>query len=109
MFMLPITTHEQFKHGKFLPFSGNSGWYKDTQGFPKIFGIYLFTFVEFLSNGSPKMKTINFENYIPILTIISYRNWLDPLLPLNYEVLTRFGIQPKLIRICVIAIIHFEL
>ena len=33
-------------------------------------------FVEHLCNCSPKMRTKEFKNYISILTIANYRNWL---------------------------------
>ena len=47
-------------------------------GFPKTFlGWYLFIFVECLCNYRPKMRTKYFKNYISILAIVSYWNWLD--------------------------------
>ena len=53
--------------------------------FPKtFFGGYLFAFVEYLCNCSPKIKIKNIKNFIAILTIVNHRNWLDDSLPLIY-------------------------
>ena len=59
--------------GKTLPFSGNLGWEKKVRGSKNLLGRYLFVFVEYLRNRSPKMRTKNFT----ILTFVNYRNWLD--------------------------------
>ena len=45
---------------------------------------YLFVFVEYLSNRSPKIKTKNVINYNSILTIVNHRNWLDDSPPLRH-------------------------
>ena len=58
--------------------------------FPKtFFGGYLFVFVEYVYNRSPKIKTKNIKHYSPILAIVNYRNWLDdsPLLRFNENIL----------------------
>ena len=47
------------------------------------FGGYLFVFVEYLCNWSPKIKTKNIKNYSSILAIVNHWNWLDDLLPLT--------------------------
>ena len=48
-----------------------------TQSFQKLFvGRYLFVFVEYLCNRSPKIKTKNIKNYSSILAIVNHRNWL---------------------------------
>ena len=52
--------------------------------FPKTFyGGYLFVFVEYLCNGSHKIKTKNIKNYSSILAIVNHRNWLDDSQPLS--------------------------
>ena len=52
--------------------------------FPKtFFREYLFVFVEYLCNCSPKIETKNIKNYSSILAIVNYRNWQDDSLPLN--------------------------
>ena len=54
-----------------------------TQSFQKLFfGGYLFVFVEYLCNRSPKIKTKNIKNYTLILAIANHRNWLDDSPPL---------------------------
>ena len=56
-----------------------------TQSFQKTFsGGYLFVFVEYLCNRSPKIKTKNIKNYSSILAIVNQWNWLDDLPPLNH-------------------------
>ena len=47
------------------------------------FGGYLFVFVEYLCNRSPKIKTKNIKNYSSNLAIVNHRNWLDDSPPLN--------------------------
>ena len=42
-------------------------------------GGYLFVFVEYLCNRSPKIKTKNIKNYSSILAIVNHWNWLDDL------------------------------
>ena len=44
---------------------------------------YLFVFVEYLCNRSPKIEKKNIKNYSSILAIVNRRNWLDHLPPLN--------------------------
>ena len=52
--------------------------------FPKFFfGGYLFVFVEYLCNRSPKIKTKNVKNYNSILVTVNHRNWLDDSPPLT--------------------------
>ena len=59
--------------------------------FPKkFFGEYLFVFVEYLCNRSPKIKTKNIKNYSSILAIVNDRNWLDDSPPLTMERTIRF-------------------
>ena len=56
---------------------------KSKTQFPKtFFGGYLFAFVEYLCNCSPKIKTKNIKNYSSILAIVNHRNWLDDSPPL---------------------------
>ena len=53
--------------------------------FPKAFlGGYLFAFVEYHCNRSPKIKTKNIKDYSSILAIVNHRNQLDDLPPLKY-------------------------
>ena len=47
------------------------------QSFQKLFGGYLFVFVKYLCNRSPKIKTTNIKNCSSILAIVSHRDWLD--------------------------------
>ena len=42
-----------------------------------VFGGYLFVFVEYLCNRSPKVQTKNIKNYSSISAIVNHRNWLD--------------------------------
>ena len=44
---------------------------------------YLFAFVEYPCNSSPKIKTKNIKNYSSILAIINRRNWLTDSPPLS--------------------------
>ena len=54
-----------------------------TQSFQKLFvGGYLFVFVEYLCNCSPKIEIINMKTYSSILAIVNHRNWLDDSPPL---------------------------
>ena len=48
-----------------------------TQGFQNLIGGCLFVFVEYLCNRSTKIETKHFKNYLLILAIVNYRNWLD--------------------------------
>ena len=48
------------------------------------FGGYLFVFIEYLCNRSPKIKTKNIKNYSSILSIVNHRNLLDHSPPLIY-------------------------
>ena len=41
-------------------------------------------FVEYLCNRSTKIKTKHFKNYLLILAIVNYRNWLDAS-PFNFR------------------------
>ena len=51
--------------------------------FPKtFFGGYLFVFVEYLRDRSPKIKTKYIKNCSSILTVVNLRNWLNELPPL---------------------------
>ena len=51
--------------------------------FPKtFFGGYLFVFVEYFCDRSPKIKTKIIKNCSSILTIVNHRNWLDDSQPL---------------------------
>ena len=60
-----------------------------TQSFQKLFvGGYLFVFVEYFCNRSPKIKTKNIKNYSSTLAIVNHRNWLDDSPPLTYELPT---------------------
>ena len=43
---------------------------------------YLFVFVEYLCNCSPKIKTKNIKNYSSTLAIVNQRNWLNDSPPL---------------------------
>ena len=46
--------------------------------FPKSFpGGHVFVVVEYLCNRSSKIRIKIFKNFISILTIVNYRNWLD--------------------------------
>ena len=55
-----------------------------TQSFQKLFVRgYLFVFVEYLCNRSPKIETKNIKNYSSILAVVNHRNWLDDSPPLN--------------------------
>ena len=52
--------------------------------FPKtFFGGYLFVFVEYHCNRSPKIKTKNIKNCSSILAIVNHQNWLDDSPPLT--------------------------
>ena len=64
-------------------------WREDQNSeFPKtFFGWYLFVFVEYLCNRSPKIKANNIKHYSSILAIVNHRNWLDDSLPLTYGTL----------------------
>ena len=53
-----------------------------TQSFQKLFWGYLFVFVEYLCNRSPKIKTKNIKNYSSMSAIVNHRNWLDDSPPL---------------------------
>ena len=67
------------KYKKISPRKKFLFWRKNkTQSFQKLFsGRYLFVFVEYLCNHSPKIKTKNIKNYGSILAIVNHRNWLD--------------------------------
>ena len=55
-----------------------------TQSFQKLLiGGYLFVFVEYLCNRSPKIETKNMKNFSSILAIVNYQNWLDDSPPLS--------------------------
>ena len=52
--------------------------------FPKLFVEgYLFAFVKYLFNHSPKTKTKNLKTYSSILAIVNHRNWLNDSPPLS--------------------------
>ena len=51
---------------------------------------YLFVFVEYLCNRSPKIKIKNFKNYSSMLTIVNHRNWLDDSSPLSESFFVAF-------------------
>ena len=61
--------------------------------FKKCLGGYLLVFVENLCNYNPKMRPKNCKNYISILAIANYRNWLDASPPLRLFLLK--SIVPK--------------
>ena len=61
IYPLAVTLHEVFKSSKTLPFSGNTKWknkFRDLKNFSRR---YLFVFVDYLYNRSPKIRTNNFE------------------------------------------------
>ena len=59
-------------------------FFGENSEFPKtFFAGYLFVFVEYLYNRSPKIETKNIKNYSSILAIVNYRNWLDDSPPLR--------------------------
>ena len=51
---------------------------------------YLFVFVEYLCNRSPRIKTKNIKNYSLILAVVNNRNWLDDSPPLHLTFHTRW-------------------
>ena len=55
----------------------------------KFFGGFLFVFVEYVCNRSPKIKTKTIKNYSSILAIVNHRNWLDDSAPLRQDILSR--------------------
>ena len=66
--------HSSLNHQAYCGFGGKN----KTQSFQKLFsGGYLFVFVEYLCNHSPKIKTKNIQNYSLILATVNHRNWLD--------------------------------
>ena len=52
---------------------------KTDSGFPKTFSgdTGISVFVEYFCNLCPEVRTKNFKNYILILAVGNYRNWLD--------------------------------
>ena len=64
---------------KALYFSGNSSRENKLRVFKNLLAGYLFVFVQYLCNRSPIMRRKYFKNYISILIIVNYRNWLDAL------------------------------
>ena len=63
--------------------NGGFGGKNKTQSFQKLFGGYLFVFVKYLWNRSPKIKTKNIKNHSSILAIVNHRNWMDDSPPLR--------------------------
>ena len=90
------TSRQNYNRPNSLENCGFGGKNK-TQSFQKLFvGGYLFVFVEYRCNRSPKIETKNTKNYSPILTIVNHRNWLDdspPLTCLSKIPLTNYSIK----------------
>ena len=71
-----------------------------TQSFQKLFvGGYLFAFVEYLCNRSPKIETKNMKNYSSILATANHRNWLDDSPPLMSGLPIKIMIRETLHRV----------
>ena len=63
-----------------------------TQEFSKPFlGEYLFVFVEYLCDRSPRIKTKKIQNCSSVLAMVNHRNWLDDLPPLTIKTSTEIN------------------